>query len=308
MRGATATTISTRFAVLALQPVTDRPTPTMAARSLEFLRAAANTGRDSGSQRGITDAQGNVDTSFLARIPADVPFTFQTLDRNGLVLNMAQTWHQARPGEKRYDCGGCHAHSKPALDFHTTAADRSDYVDSRSCACYTSASGRRFSRAPGYHCSVRLDFGRIPPRHQTDISRRSALRVTASRNGLTPAAGLDLDADDRLIEGIYPATYAFLARQRSQANPTHRSITPEGNWYWPQVTRYIRAGQSRQSLLAWKVFGKRLDGRPTPNGLQKPFPGIAQRFQAGSITPSATSTIQAEAMPPAELGADAYLG
>jgi hypothetical protein len=47
----------------------------------------------------ILDVDGNPDTSFLAKIPADVPFTFQTLDKDGLVLNMAQTWHQVRPGE-----------------------------------------------------------------------------------------------------------------------------------------------------------------------------------------------------------------
>ncbi|MGH7222225.1 MAG: hypothetical protein ACRELF_03275, partial [Gemmataceae bacterium] len=62
------------------------------------------------------DPDGNPDTSFLAKIPADTAFTFQTLDKNGMVLNMAQTWHQLRPGEIRHDCGGCHAHSqKPTL-------------------------------------------------------------------------------------------------------------------------------------------------------------------------------------------------
>src|SRR6185369_7643959 len=70
----------------------------------------------------ILDPDGNPDTSFLAKVPADTPFTFQTLDRNGMVLDMAQTWHQVRPGEARYDCGGCHAHSQQPLDFHTTAA------------------------------------------------------------------------------------------------------------------------------------------------------------------------------------------
>ena len=58
------------------------------------------------------DPDGNPDTSFLAKIPADVAFTFQTLDKHGMVLNMAQTWHQVRPGEVRNDCGGCHAHSQ----------------------------------------------------------------------------------------------------------------------------------------------------------------------------------------------------
>ena len=62
------------------------------------------------------DPDGNPDTSFLAKIPADVGFTFQTLDKHGMVLNMAQTWHQVRPGEVRVDCGGCHAHSQKPTD------------------------------------------------------------------------------------------------------------------------------------------------------------------------------------------------
>ena len=49
-------------------------------------------------------------------------FTFQTLDRDGMVLNMAQTWHQLRPGEVSNDCGGCHAHSQKPTPFEQTAA------------------------------------------------------------------------------------------------------------------------------------------------------------------------------------------
>src|SRR5262249_11491253 len=73
------------------------------------------------------DLDGNPDTSFLAKIPADTPFTFQTLDKDGMVLNMAQTWHQLRPGEIRNDCGGCHAHSQKPTLFKDTFAARTDY-------------------------------------------------------------------------------------------------------------------------------------------------------------------------------------
>src|SRR6185369_3649632 len=73
------------------------------------------------------DPDGNPDTSFLAKIPADVSFTFQTLDKHGMVLNMAQTWHQVRPGEIRTDCGGCHAHSQKPTRFEDTAAAKPDY-------------------------------------------------------------------------------------------------------------------------------------------------------------------------------------
>ena len=68
------------------------------------------------------DPDGNPDTSFLARIPADTAFTFQTLDKRGMVLHAAQTWHQLRPGEVRTDCGGCHAHSQKPTSFNLTAA------------------------------------------------------------------------------------------------------------------------------------------------------------------------------------------
>ena len=44
-----------------------------------------------------------------------------------MVLNMAQTWHQVRPGEIRNDCGGCHAHSQKPTDFKQTAAAKPDY-------------------------------------------------------------------------------------------------------------------------------------------------------------------------------------
>ena len=44
-----------------------------------------------------------------------------------MVLNMAQTWHQVRPGEIRTDCGGCHAHSQKPTLFENTAAARANY-------------------------------------------------------------------------------------------------------------------------------------------------------------------------------------
>ena len=78
-----------------------------------------------------TDPDGNPDTSFLARIPADVAFTFQTLDRYGMVLNMAQTWHQLRPGEVRNDCGGCHAHSQKPTLFRDTSGGEPRLSDLR---------------------------------------------------------------------------------------------------------------------------------------------------------------------------------
>src|SRR5262249_18514408 len=87
-----------------------------------FLPSPSGRGVGGEGSKQPLDPDGNPDTSFLAKIPADHSFTFQTLDRHGLVLNMAQTWHQVRPGEVRNNCGGCHAHSQKPTLFEQTAA------------------------------------------------------------------------------------------------------------------------------------------------------------------------------------------
>ncbi len=284
--------------ILALQPVTDRSYPANGrAFDSHFSERVRILGEIPVRKEGITDLQGNVDTSFLAKIPADVPFTFQTLDRNGLVLNMAQTWHQARPGEVRYDCGGCHAHSKAALDFHTTAAARPDYAV-RDLARTTPLLAVDGSSSPGI---TTLDAHSASVEYLRDIKpilQAKCASCHSSRNGKTPAAGLDLDADDRLIDGGYPATYALLARPRSGSNPTPRSVTPGGEWYWPQVTRYIRAGQARQSLFVWKVFGRRLDGRTNADHPTERVAGDPATLPAGADWSECDLDYSGEAMPP----------
>ncbi len=235
-------------------------------------------------KEGVLDLQGNTDTSFLARIPADTPFTFQTLDRNGLVLNTAQTWHSLPPGEKRINCGGCHAHAKSAMEFSQTAAAKPDY-QVRDLSQTTPLLRVDGSAHPGViESSERFStveyFRDIRPILQAKCAS------CHSSNGITiPAGGLDL-GDNKLVEmrraseqipdGYYPATYAALAIHKDPlANPVPRSFSPLGDWYWPQVTKYIRAGQARQSLLAWKIFGRRLDGRtnadrPSPSDPSNP--------------------------------------
>src|SRR5262249_22173217 len=109
-----------------------KTSPLFGNHALERLRILGEipvrkfSGAPEGSQP--LDPDGNPDTSFLAKIPANQAFTFQTLDKNGMVLNMAQTWHQLRPGEIRNDCGGCHAHSQKPTHFKDTLAAKPDYA------------------------------------------------------------------------------------------------------------------------------------------------------------------------------------
>ncbi len=199
------------------------------------------------------------DTSFLAKIPADVSVTFQTLDRRGMVLNMAQTWHQVRPGEARYNCGGCHAHSKQPLAFESTAADLPTYTIpdlAHSTPLLTlSDAGQPGVRTIASH-QVTVEWFR-------DVEPILERRCASCHGGASPAAGLPLarstahvDRDGVSWPGAYFRLVLDAAAEFSTAPPADQS-----QWYSPQLTRYLRGFQSRQSLLTWKVWGERLDGR-----------------------------------------------
>src|SRR5262249_47577145 len=126
--------------ILVMEPTTDRHNGPKAGRlfrshAMERLRILGEIPLRKFGEPGTSapggqplDPDGNPDTSFLAKIPADVAWTFQTLDKHGMVLNMSQTWHQLRPGEIRHDCGGCHAHSQQPTLFKDTAAAKPDYA------------------------------------------------------------------------------------------------------------------------------------------------------------------------------------
>jgi hypothetical protein len=155
----------------------------------------------------VLDAQGNPDTSFLAKVPAETAISFQTLDKNGMVLNMAQTWHMVRPGEIRNDCGGCHAHNKAPLDFSTTAAALASYqvadLTTQTPLLSKDASGNPIVKQAG-RLVVDVEYYKdIKP-----ILQRSCVQCH-SKSG-NAAAGLVLD-DTAIVNG-YENTYNRLER------------------------------------------------------------------------------------------------
>ncbi len=71
-----------------------------------------------------------------------------------------------------------------------------------------------------------------------------------------------------------------------------------GTWRQTNASRYVRAFQSRRSLLVWKIFGQRLDGwtnadHPTEIGARQrrarcrpaPTPNEADLDYTGTIMP-----------------------
>ncbi len=283
--------------VLAMEPTTDRKGANAGRRfhshANERLRILGEIPlRSFVDGKQPIDPDGNPDTSFLAKIPADTAFTFQTLDEKGMVLNMAQTWHQLRPGEIRHDCGGCHAHSQKPTEFAQTRAAKPDYkvwdlvnttplvVDKK-----LDESNRQWDvkkqtgLRKGKAGIANVEYFRdIQP-----ILKRSCVACHTAKNGKEPAAKLNLDADDELVQygrfGKFPGTYYRLALDEA-AKFGHKPPT-YSSWGYPNASRYIRKFQSRRSMLVWKLYDERLDGFHNDDHPSPPKPGAKTLVQKG---------------------------
>ena len=277
------------------------------------------------------DPDNNPDTSFLVKIPADIAWTFQTLDKNGMVLNSAQTWHQLRPGEVRTNCGGCHAHSQAPTPFEKTAAARADYLPfdlTKATPLLTSkkndASGKQWDTEDT--SGLRFEKGVKNIEYFRDIKPifdRSCAACHSHKSD-KPAADLVLD-DDSLMQGPQslgglvagpsskvPGTYFRLALDH--AGKFGRK-SPVGSWPHPQASRYVRSFQARRSLLIWKIFGARLDGFRNDDFAHETIPGdpASLIFQGKPFSPKmggnnrlVNLAYQGGVMPPPEAVAGTY--
>ncbi len=235
-----------------------------------------------------TDPDGNPDTSFLAKIPADTPFTFQTLDKEGRVLNMAQTWHQLRPGEMRTNCGGCHAHSQKPTDFALTRAAKPDYkiwdlVNETPLLLDKKRDKSKQQWDTQDATGLRKIEGVLNVEYHRDIQpilKKSCVACHSGRDRKEPAGKLDLDADHEKEQyrsfGKFPGTYYRLALDE-RAKFGHKPIGWT-SWGYPNASRYIRKFQSRRSMLVWKIYGKRLDGFSNDDHPSAAKPGDQQNL------------------------------
>lgn len=213
----------------------------------------------------ILDPQGNPDTSYEVRIPAMVPFHHRIIDENGMMLTAEWTWHSTRPGERKNDCGGCHAHSreKQPLQFSLTQAGQSSYQVTdfalKTPVVDRTASGKSTVTTRNERIWVVEYFKDVKP-----ILDAKCARCHTTTN---PAGGLDLQSAN---------AWSWLAHDATTGagHPVNRVH---------QATRWVRKNSARQSMLAWKIFGARLDGRNNSDrGNDVDF--------AGTVMPPAGST------------------
>jgi hypothetical protein len=279
------------------------------------------------------DPDGYPDTSFLVKIPADIAWTFQTLDKHGMVLNTSQTWHQLRPGEIRNDCGGCHAHSQKPTIFKDTAAARPDYVPfdlTKQTPLLTTKkldqSGKKWDAADS--TGLRFEKGVKNVEYFRDIKPIFDKSCIAchTQKWAKPAGNLVLDDDapmpgPQTLGGLVagppakvPGTYFRLALDHA-GKFGHKS--PVGNWAHPQASRYVRMLQARRSLLIWKIHGQRLDGFANDDFAVETIPGDPTSLQyqgkpfadkVGNNRRLVNLAYTGSAMPPPEAVAGTYSG
>ena len=216
----------------------------------------------------ILDPIGDPDTSFAARIPANTPFFYQGIDADGLTLFSELTWRSAVPGEVRTDCGGCHAHTKEAVEFASTAAGRGETIvppglredDPMTADGLWDVVNETplLTRNEGGEPIVQVvPKGAVGVEYHHDVEP-ILRRVCASCHKTSGnTTGTDLAFD-----GVGPNDDAY-HRLVQDGEARFGGAPPAGKklYSYPQLSRYVRANQARQSLLAWKLFGRRLDGR-----------------------------------------------
>ncbi|HTK77296.1 MAG TPA: hypothetical protein VL371_18675, partial [Gemmataceae bacterium] len=277
--------------ILVMEPTTDRNRGPNAGRlfrshAMERLRILGEVPVRKFDREGRQplDPDGNPDTSFLAKIPADQPFTFQTLDRDGMVLNMAQTWHQLRPGEVRTNCGGCHAHSQEPTPFERTAAAGADYK----LFDLTASTPLLADRARDESKARWDDAGQAGLRYEPSVKNVEYYRdvrpilnrscVACHNKRLEDRAGkLAMDDDSPVKMGSdhpLPEAYARLAADYGEKSRWgYPPLIRNGSWRNQNASRYVRKFQARRSLLVWKVYGRRTDGWTNDDFPSETVPG-----------------------------------
>lgn len=218
-------------------------------------------------QNGLKDKQGNPDTSWQAKIPAETPFLIQMLDKKGMTLASELTWRALKPGEVRTDCGGCHAHSIPALDFDTTATGK----------------GYLLYDIPGVDdFDSRIDNG------TWDLTTGSIPLLANNKVEFHDAGILDVE----FRRDVFPILESECLECHKALNVNSSFIVTKNNpdktyqdltynkrkngkkFVTPQISRFIRSPQARQSLLVWIAWNERLDGRKNStrdNDIDFPF-------------------------------------
>ena len=252
----------------------------------------------------ILDPEGNPDTSFLAKIPADTPFTFQMIDRNGLVLDDGA---DMAPGAARRSA---HRLRRVPLTQPVSALVRAHGGGTSRVQTSRPDEGGVAAHSLRRDTSRRPEASRAGPwtssSTATSAPSSSAVASVATAGSKTPVPG-NLVLDDEAIYGdlpfslgrSVPGDYARLALDRG-GRWGYRPLAR--GWLQTNASRYVRMFQSRRSLLVWKIFGRRLDGWSNADHPTEAVPGDPSTLPKGAYPRDADLDYTGTIMPPPDSG------
>jgi hypothetical protein len=243
------------------------------------------------------DGQGNPDTSFIVKIPANTPFLFQTLDKRGMALDIETTSRNVAPGEQQL-CSGCHVHTREGMDpyqssakldtsapfgdFSGKSAPLFDSNDANGNPVVKTAQAIYGGTVPGVES--RRSFAVDWINDVAPIIQQRCAACHAEGQSAQQLTGLRLDGTsqtyDLLINNQYTREDGTLITANTKPGdgltdidaPGTDRITPR--YSCCTASRWVSLDSARSSMLVWALYGARLDGRDNTNGLPPAGSGV----------------------------------
>lgn len=243
-----------------------------------------------------TDDQGNPDTSFIVRVPADTPFMMQTLDKRGMALDIETASRSVARGEQQF-CSGCHVHTREGMDTFASRAKMN--VNEFGDFTATSAPLFKGEDANGYPtvekaqtlyageagAGARRSFAVDWDNNIAPIMQNRCASCHGQGKSAQQLTGLLLDGtrntyqlltENRIRDG---AGNTILSAGSKPGNgltdidaPGTDRVTPHYDCCTP--SRWVSVNSARSSMLVWALYGERLDGRDPTTGLPPAGSGV----------------------------------
>jgi len=241
----------------------------------------------------LLDSQGNPDTSFVVKLPANTPFLFQSLDKYGMALDIETTSRSVVRGERQL-CIGCHVHTREGMDpvasvavqdqnaaygdFSGTSAPLFEGFDTNGNPTVNTAKAiYNESVAPGV--SHRRTFAADWNNGVSQIIQNRCSACHAEGKSAQQATGLRLDGDERtydlLLKNKYTREDGVKITDSTKPGDGLNDVINEvagtdritKRYSCCTDSRWVSFNSARSSMLIWALYGERLDGRNPETGM-----------------------------------------
>ncbi|MCF6324801.1 MAG: Ig-like domain-containing protein [Gammaproteobacteria bacterium] len=241
------------------------------------------------------DEQGNPDTSFIVRVPADTPFLMQTIDKRGMALDIETASRSVARGEQQF-CAGCHVHTREGMDPFTSRAKTnvSEFGDFTGISAplfegedangYPTVASARETYAGEAGVMARRSFAVDWDNNIAAIVQNRCASCHAEGQPAQQLTGLRLDGNKRAYELLTKNKYTredgTAISFRSKPGDGLTDIDEAGTdritlrYQCCTPSRWISVNSARSSMLVWALYGERLDGRDPITGLPPAGSGV----------------------------------